>query len=160
MEQGLRSSVCPLLYNKKMKIFTYLALAAMTLVSCSTRVAFTTDSSVQPTDVGVLKHQEWMVVGGEDDPLIAYRGPVTFVPVGKGLRGSEPAFDFRHDARYREHEVSFAYPAASGMQARTVRFVPEQTAEVVFSRTRGILIRPRHAGSLVAPRAESRMCTE
>lgn len=130
------------------------------LVSCSSQVDFTTDSTVQSSDIGVLRQQEYMYIGAENDPFIVYKGPVIFVPVGKGLRGSENSVTFKHDARFKEHEVSFTYSSENGTVSRTVRFVPAQVKEVIFSRIQGVLLRPSDGGPLLRPRSENRMCTE
>lgn len=138
-----------------------LVLPGLLLVSCSSQVAFITDSTVQSTDIGVLRQQEHFLIGKQSDLIyVEYRGPVNYVPVGKGLRGSAGSFTFRYDARHSEHEVSFSYPSPEGMCSRTVRFVPADVEEVVFSRNLGILLRPKGGGALVQPRQEARMCTE
>lgn len=136
------------------------SMSLFLLVSCTKQVAFTTDATVQSTDIGVLRHKEYMYWGSEDAPMIAYYGQVAFVPVGKGLRGSADSFTFRLDARHKEQEVSFSYPSENGIVSQTVRFVPAQVEEVIFSRAHGVLLRPADGGSLVKPRAEARMCTE
>ncbi len=140
------------------KIFT--VSMSLLLASCSSQVSFTTDSSVQSSDIGVLRTQEYMCIGNETDPMISYVGPVQFIPVGQGLRGSERSVTFKHDARFREQQVSFTYPSEEGTVSSTVRFIPNQVEEVIFSRAHGILLRPTGGGVLLHPRAEARMCTE
>ncbi len=133
---------------------------SLLLASCSSQVAFTTDSSVQSTDIGVLRTQEFMCIGDEEDPMILYVGAVQFIPVGRGLRGSEESVTFKHDARFKEQQVSFTYPSENGTVSSTVCFIPAQVEEIIFSRTQGILLRPSDGGVLLHPRAEERMCTE
>ncbi len=141
------------------KVFSCIALTLL-LSSCGTKVAFTTDATVHSADIGVLRQQDYVVIGFKPDAYFEYRGPVNYVPVGKGLRGSEPSFTFGSDAAALEHQVSFSYLSPTGMNSRTVSFVPEQVEEVTFSRAQGILLRPRSGSALVQPRAEARMCTE
>lgn len=142
-----------------MKKFFTLSMSLL-LASCSSQVAFTTDSSVQSSDIGVLRTQEFMCIGDEEAPMILYVGAVQFIPVGQGLRGSEGSVTFKHDARFKEQQVSFTYPSENGTVSRTVRFIPDQVKEVMFSRSQGILLRLKDGETLVRPRSEARICTE
>ena len=137
-----------------------LVFLSLLLASCTSKVAFVTDATVQSTDVGILRQQDYLLIGFKPDAYFEYRGPLKYIPVGRGLRGSEESFSFRHEARRCEHEVSFAYLSAAGMKCRTARFVPAQVEEVIFSRERGILLRPHGGGALVQPHNEERMCTD
>ena len=141
------------------KVFSCIALTLL-LASCGTKVIFTTDATVQSSDIGVLRQQDYVVIGFKPDVYFEYRGPVNYVPVGKGLNGSSSSFTFSSDAARLEHQVSFSYLSPIGMNSRTVSFVPEQVEEVSFSRTQGILLRPRSGCARLLPRAEARMCTE
>ena len=142
-----------------MKIFS-IATLSLLLVSCGTKVAFITDATVQSSDIGVLRQQDYVVIGVKPDIYFEYRGPINYVPVGRGLSGSAESFTFGSDAAALEHQVSFSYLSPTGMSSRTVKFVPEQVEEVTFSRAQGILLRPRSGSALVLPRSEERMCTE
>ena len=75
------------------KVFSSIALSLL-LASCGTKVDFTTDATVHSADIGVLRQQDYVVIGFKPDAYFEYRGPVNYVPVGKGLRGSEPSFTF------------------------------------------------------------------
>ena len=133
------------------------------LASCVTQVqvAFTADSSVQGADVGILRQQDYFIMGSKPSAYVEYRGPVNYVSVGKGLRGSAESFTFRHDACAQPHQVSYAYADAAGsQQCMTAEFVPEQVEEVIFSRVHGILVRPTDGTALLRARTEPRMCTD
>lgn len=143
--------------------YLFALLAPLVCVSCISQVQvdFNTDATVHSSDIGILKQQDYMLLGRKPDMYVEYRGPVNYVPVGKGLRGSAGHFTFRHDACTEKHQVSYTYAEPDGTQrCQTIEMVPEQVEEVIFSRVHGILIRPVDGSALLHPRAEARMCTD
>ena len=138
-------------------------LLPVLFVSCisQVQVAFTADSTTDRADIGVLRQQDYFFMGRKPDMYLEYRGPVNYVAVGKGLRGSAESFTFRHDACEQKHEVSYTYTDNSGAQQRfTTEFVPAQVEAVIFSRLHGILVRPVGGSALLRPLSEARMCTD
>lgn len=143
--------------------FLPVLLLPLLLVSCisQVQVAFTADSSTENADIGVLRQQTYFLIGRKPKMYLEYRGPVNYVPVGKGLRGSAESFTFRHAACEQKHEVSYTFADKSGVQQRfTTEFVPAQVDEVIFSRVHGILVRPADGTALLRPLSETRMCTD
>lgn len=70
---GFGPPVCPLLFFAAKKYIAW-AVSPLLLASCGTQVMFRTDATVQPTDIGILRRQDYFIMGDEESPDIAYRG--------------------------------------------------------------------------------------